>query len=158
MLSLIIRRSRSRFINGIKTRTIFSSCTSLSYPDSSSSVLVSRRIFNSTPASRSFGFNSGKISYSESNFVFTTRSLSSEAVAVATTCDGLTVERIIANQWPILDENESDWKSHAAAISQSIQVIKRRLQVKFYLRFVFWLHIQYFILSVMVCGSGRNFW
>ncbi|KAG7588508.1 Peptide chain release factor 2 [Arabidopsis suecica] len=130
MLSLIIRRSRSRFINGIKTRTIFSSCTSLSYPDSSSSVLVSRRSFNSTPASISFGFNSGKISYSESNFVFTTRSLSSEAVAVATTCDGLTVERIIANQWPILDENESDWKSHAAAISQSIQVIKRRLQWK----------------------------
>ncbi|KAG7585483.1 Peptide chain release factor [Arabidopsis thaliana x Arabidopsis arenosa] len=130
MLSLIIRRSRSRFINGIKTRTIFSSCSSLSFPDSTSSVLVSRRIFNSTPASISFGFNSGKISYSESNFVFTTRSLSSEAVAVATTCDGLTVERIIANQWPILDENESDWKSHAAAISQSIQVIKRRLQWK----------------------------
>ncbi|CAL9238592.1 unnamed protein product [Arabidopsis halleri] len=130
MLSLIIRRSRSRFINGIKIRTIFSSCNSLSYPDSSSSVLVSRRNFNSTPASSYFGFNSGKISYSESNFVSTTRSLSSEAVAVATTCDGLTVERIIANQWPILDENESDWKSHAAAISQSIQVIKRRLQWK----------------------------
>ncbi|CAE5960409.1 unnamed protein product [Arabidopsis arenosa] len=130
MLSLIIRRSRSRFINGIKTRTIFSSCTSLSNPDSSSSVLVSRRSYNSTPASSSFRFNSGKISYYESNFVSTTRSLSSEAVAVATTCDGLTVERIIANQWPILDENESDWKSHAAAISQSIQVIKRRLQWK----------------------------
>jgi peptide chain release factor 2 len=56
--------------------------------------------------------------------------LSSEAVAVAATCDGLTVERIIANQWPILDENEGDWKSHAAAIAQSIQVIKRRLQWK----------------------------
>jgi len=137
MLSLIIRRSRSRFIiHGIKI-----SCNSLSAVDSSSSVLVSRRTFSSTPALSYFGFNYGKISnlnqrfgnyaYSGSSFASSTRSLSSEAVAVAATCDGLTVERIIANQWPILDENEGDWKSHAAAIAQSIQVIKRRLQVNF---------------------------
>lgn len=137
MLSLIIRRSRSRFINGIKITSILSSSNSLTDPDS---LLVSRRSFNSTtPTSSSFGFEFGKISnlnqkfgkfdYSGSNFFSTTRSLSSEAVAVAATCDGLTVERIIANQWSILDESESDWKSHAAAIAQSIQVIKRRLQV-----------------------------
>lgn len=72
----------------------------------------------------------GNFVSSGNGFVSMTRPLSSEAVAVAATCDGLTVERIIANQWPILDENESDWKSHAAAIAQSIQVIKRRLQVK----------------------------
>ncbi|PQP99776.1 peptide chain release factor PrfB2 chloroplastic [Prunus yedoensis var. nudiflora] len=46
------------------------------------------------------------------------------------TCDGLTVDRIIASDWPILDEDESDWKSHAAAIAQSIHLIKKRLQWK----------------------------
>ncbi|CAI0446615.1 unnamed protein product, partial [Linum tenue] len=42
----------------------------------------------------------------------------------------MTVDRIVASNWAILDESESDWKSHAAAIAQSIQVIKKRLQWK----------------------------
>ncbi|KAJ4954622.1 hypothetical protein NE237_011405 [Protea cynaroides] len=46
------------------------------------------------------------------------------------TSDGLTVNGIVAGRWPILDENEGDWKSHAAAIAQSIQLIKKRLQWK----------------------------
>ncbi|CAG7885543.1 hypothetical protein HID58_013491 [Brassica napus] len=133
MSSLIINRSRSRAVllwktHGIEIASIFSHA----FADS-----VSASGFSSD-ATRSFkttssGFESRKISnltFSRSNFVSTTRPLSSEAVPVASTCDGLTVERIIANQWPILDENESDWKSHAAAIAQSIQVIKRRLQWK----------------------------
>ncbi|XP_031499032.1 peptide chain release factor PrfB2, chloroplastic [Nymphaea colorata] len=44
------------------------------------------------------------------------------------TSDGLTVDDIVARGWPILDENESDWRSHAAAIAQSIQLMKKRLQ------------------------------
>lgn len=51
------------------------------------------------------------------------------AAVEPSTSDGLTVDGIVANNWAILDESESDWKSHAAAIAQSIQVIKRRLQV-----------------------------
>ncbi|XP_043691259.1 peptide chain release factor PrfB2, chloroplastic isoform X2 [Telopea speciosissima] len=55
---------------------------------------------------------------------------SSQASTVPRTSDGLTVAGIVAGQWPILDENEGDWKSHAAAIAQSIQLIKKRLQWK----------------------------
>ncbi|GLT77783.1 hypothetical protein SLA2020_493410 [Shorea laevis] len=44
--------------------------------------------------------------------------------------DGLTVEAILASNWTILDESESDWKSHAAAIAQSIHLIKKRLKWK----------------------------
>ena len=58
------------------------------------------------------------------------------AAAEASTSDGLTVEGIIAGRWPILDESESDWKSHAAAIAQSIHLIKKRLQV-YYLKSTF---------------------
>ncbi|XP_062081854.1 peptide chain release factor PrfB2, chloroplastic [Humulus lupulus] len=46
------------------------------------------------------------------------------------TSDGLTVERILSNDWTILDESENDWKSHAAAVAQSIHLIKKRLQWK----------------------------
>ncbi|KAF3454602.1 hypothetical protein FNV43_RR05050 [Rhamnella rubrinervis] len=46
------------------------------------------------------------------------------------TSDGLTVQGIIANDWTILNESENDWKSHAAAIAQSIHLIKKRLQWK----------------------------
>lgn len=53
-----------------------------------------------------------------------------QAAMEPSTCDGLTVDRIIASEWPILDEEESDWKSHAAAIAQSIHLIKKRLQWK----------------------------
>ncbi|KAL1549537.1 Peptide chain release factor PrfB2, chloroplastic [Salvia divinorum] len=58
------------------------------------------------------------------------RFLSSQAAAEASTSDGLTVGGIIANNWVIYDENESDWKSHAAAIAQSIHLIKKRLRWK----------------------------
>ncbi|KAK6944192.1 Peptide chain release factor [Dillenia turbinata] len=58
------------------------------------------------------------------------RLLGSQAAIEPSASDGLTVEGIIANRWTILDETEGDWKSHAAAIAQSIQLIKRRLQWK----------------------------
>ena len=48
---------------------------------------------------------------------------------VVVTCDRLTVDGIVANDWLILDESESDWKSHAFAIAQSICLIKKRLKV-----------------------------
>ncbi|ESQ29719.1 hypothetical protein EUTSA_v10023424mg [Eutrema salsugineum] len=148
MSLLIIKRSRSRSFllwqtHRTKTRTILSSYNSPSDTDCSDSVSSTSglsSVFTRSFKTTSFGSQSGKISYlnqkfgnlaySKSSFVSTARPLSSEAVTVAATCDALTVERIIANQWPILDENESDWKSHAAAIAQSIQVIKRRLQWK----------------------------
>ncbi|XP_022719523.1 peptide chain release factor PrfB2, chloroplastic isoform X2 [Durio zibethinus] len=44
------------------------------------------------------------------------------------TSDGLTVDGITGSKWTILEESESDWRSHAAATAQSIQVIKKRLQ------------------------------
>ncbi|KAJ1417176.1 Peptide chain release factor class I/class II [Sesbania bispinosa] len=53
---------------------------------------------------------------------------SQPAVTEHSTSDGLTVQGILANNWTILDENESDWKSHSTAIAQSILLIKRRLQ------------------------------
>ncbi|XP_020103690.1 peptide chain release factor PrfB2, chloroplastic isoform X1 [Ananas comosus] len=61
------------------------------------------------------------------------RSFSSPATTAAIaepprTCDGLTVDAIVGKGWTILDEGESDWRSHAAAIAQSVQVIKKRLQ------------------------------
>lgn len=58
------------------------------------------------------------------------RSFGSQAAFESATVDGLTVEGIIANQWPILDESENDWKSHASAIAQSIHLIKKRMQWK----------------------------
>lgn len=54
---------------------------------------------------------------------------SSQAAAEPSASDGLTVEGILANNWVIYDEDESDWKSHAAAIAQSIHLIKKRLRV-----------------------------
>ncbi|KAM0990393.1 hypothetical protein ACFX2I_008926 [Malus domestica] len=53
-----------------------------------------------------------------------------QAAVEPSMCDGLTVDQIIASEWSILDEDESDWKSHAAAIAQSIHLIKKRLQWK----------------------------
>ncbi|XP_028792896.1 peptide chain release factor PrfB2, chloroplastic [Neltuma alba] len=52
----------------------------------------------------------------------------SQTLSEQSTSDGLTVDGILANNWAILDENEGDWKSHAAAVAQSIHLIKRRLQ------------------------------
>ncbi|KAG0499071.1 hypothetical protein HPP92_003762 [Vanilla planifolia] len=42
----------------------------------------------------------------------------------------MTVDAIVDKRWPILDENECDWRSHAAAIALSVQLIKKRLQWK----------------------------
>lgn len=56
---------------------------------------------------------------------------SSQAAPEASSSDGLTVEGIVANNWVIYDEDESDWKSHASAIAQSIHLIKKRLRVCF---------------------------
>lgn len=50
-----------------------------------------------------------------------------------TTSDGLTLQGIASKGWTILDEGESDWRSHAAAIAQSVQLIKKRLQVDFFI-------------------------
>lgn len=72
-------------------------------------------------------FPSGSPSGLVNSFCF--RSFGSRAAVEPSTSDGLTVEGIVSNQWTILDESESDWKSHASAIAQSIHVIKRRLQV-----------------------------
>ncbi|KAL9234956.1 hypothetical protein vseg_009765 [Gypsophila vaccaria] len=46
------------------------------------------------------------------------------------TSEGLTVEKILANNWNIVDEGENDWKSHASAVAQSIYLIKKRLKWK----------------------------
>ncbi|KAJ8771831.1 hypothetical protein K2173_027008 [Erythroxylum novogranatense] len=55
-------------------------------------------------------------------------SFSAREAAKLSTSDGLTVDGIVASKWAIVDESESDWKSHAAAIAQSIQIVKKRLQ------------------------------
>lgn len=55
--------------------------------------------------------------------------MSTQAAVEASTSDGLTVDGILSNQWMILDASEGDWKSHATAIAQSINLIKKRLQV-----------------------------
>lgn len=43
--------------------------------------------------------------------------------------DGMTVDDIVAKEWTVLEEDASDWKSHAAAIALSIQLVKKRMQV-----------------------------
>lgn len=70
-----------------------------------------------------------------------------QAAMEPSTCDGLTVDRIIASEWPILDEDESDWKSHAAAIAQSIHLIKKRLQVQLIMR-------SFYYVPVLINQSG----
>ncbi|CAL0302323.1 unnamed protein product [Lupinus luteus] len=69
--------------------------------------------------SYSYGFHQRSIIVSPNQF----RYFGSESVS-------LTLEGIIANNWNILDEDDGDWKSHAAAVAQSIDLIKRRLQWK----------------------------
>uniref|UniRef100_A0A0E0KCR0 Peptide chain release factor domain-containing protein n=1 Tax=Oryza punctata TaxID=4537 RepID=A0A0E0KCR0_ORYPU len=44
------------------------------------------------------------------------------------TADGLTVDSIAGKGWTILPEGESDWRSHAAAVAQSVKLIKKRLK------------------------------
>ncbi|KAL5210035.1 hypothetical protein ABZP36_005658 [Zizania latifolia] len=59
-----------------------------------------------------------------------TRCFSSPAAVAEApmTADGLTVESIAGKGWTILTEAESDWRSHAAAIAQSVKLIKKRLK------------------------------
>lgn len=73
---------------------------------------------------------SGKDKVLASGFGVLKSLFSTQAAAELSTSDGITVDGIVASNWTILDESENDWKSHAAAIAQSIQVIKRRLQWK----------------------------
>ncbi|KAF0906020.1 hypothetical protein E2562_009037 [Oryza meyeriana var. granulata] len=42
--------------------------------------------------------------------------------------DGLTMDSIAGKGWTILPEAESDWRSHAAAVVQSVKLIKKRLK------------------------------
>ncbi|RCV45157.1 hypothetical protein SEVIR_9G434800v4 [Setaria viridis] len=60
------------------------------------------------------------------------RWFSSSSTAAVTkapmTADGLTVDSIAGKGWTILPEAESDWRSHAAAVAQSIKLIKKRLK------------------------------
>jgi peptide chain release factor 2 len=57
---------------------------------------------------------------------------STEAVAEAPmTADGLTIDSIADKGWTILPEAESDWRSHAAAVAQSVKLIKKRLKVQY---------------------------
>ncbi|XP_071675327.1 peptide chain release factor PrfB2, chloroplastic isoform X2 [Lolium perenne] len=64
-----------------------------------------------------------------------TRWFSSPAPVVEAprTADGLTVDSIADKGWTILAEAESDWRSHAAAVAQSIKLIKKRLKWKWLL-------------------------
>ncbi|KAM0890569.1 hypothetical protein ACQ4PT_026936 [Festuca glaucescens] len=64
-----------------------------------------------------------------------TRWFSSPAPVVEAprTADGMTVDSIADKGWTILAEAESDWRSHAAAVAQSIKLIKKRLKWKWLL-------------------------
>ncbi|KAL3638244.1 Peptide chain release factor PrfB2, chloroplastic [Castilleja foliolosa] len=82
------------------------------------------------PAKKNYGFSSNF--HENWKIPSGLRFSSSQAAAAeaASTSDGLTVERIIANNWVIYDESESDWKSHASSIARSIHLIKKRLRWK----------------------------
>lgn len=148
MLSLLIKTSRSTSIQLCRNRTtlkfrpftsIFSSLLSESSNPPNPNPNPNTPIFNfncSFPSKKNDGFSS--FSHDKLNFLSGSfsggdvRFLSSQAGAAVeepSTSDGLTVEGIIGNNWCILDESESDWKSHASSIAQSIQLIKKRLKV-----------------------------
>ncbi|KAJ6694459.1 hypothetical protein OIU85_005171 [Salix viminalis] len=91
---------------------------------------MSSLIFKSVSKYHNFAHLSGKDKVLASGFGVWKSLFSTQAAAELSTSDGITVDGIVASNWTILDESESDWKSHAAAIAQSIQVIKRRLQWK----------------------------
>ncbi|KAL6644940.1 hypothetical protein ACP70R_016548 [Stipagrostis hirtigluma subsp. patula] len=55
-------------------------------------------------------------------------SATAAVVEVPMTADGLSVDSIAGKGWTILPEAESDWRSHAAAVAQSIKLIKKRLK------------------------------
>ncbi|KAJ0979861.1 hypothetical protein J5N97_015335 [Dioscorea zingiberensis] len=132
VLFSILKRSLSRNPNTKKPIfAAFLSSHSLNpLPLRSSFYLVRSRIRDPYGSIVFFG-NAGRLDLSHFPPWFRWFS-SSEAseISEATTSDGLTVDGIVAKGWAILDENEGDWKSHAAAIAQSIQLIKKRLQWK----------------------------
>ncbi|KAL9250247.1 Peptide chain release factor PrfB2, chloroplastic-like protein [Drosera capensis] len=79
-----------------------------------------------------FGVGATKMRFWDPGIVISSgvRLFGSNSATESSTSDGLTVERILGNQWAILDENGSDWKSHVSAIARSIHLIKKRLQWK----------------------------
>lgn len=146
MLSLLVKRSsflsRDSFFKSCRNLYIISSLAQQSHSFSTSirncSLLTSDLSFlskNYEGLSPNFlqrfdissGFLWGGVISSSCRRLLSSQS---QAAAVPSTSDGLTVEDIVANNWPILDENESDWKSHASAIAQSIHLIKKRLKWK----------------------------
>nr|GMD03536.1 peptide chain release factor PrfB2, chloroplastic [Ipomoea batatas] len=149
MLSLLIKTSRSTSIQLCRNRTnlklhpftsIFSSLLSESANPPNPNPTPKTPIFNfncSFPSKKNEGFSSfshDKLNFLSGSFsggdVRFLRSQAGAAVEEPSTSDGLTVEGIIGNNWCILDESESDWKSHASSIAQSIQLIKKRLKWK----------------------------
>ncbi|KAG6751509.1 hypothetical protein D5086_024009 [Populus alba] len=138
MSSLIVKRSSSRF-----SHVDFSKFQIFLSLNQNHKVLVSglppvliKTIENpswsyfSVSRYHNFVHLSGKDKVLASGFGVLKSLFSTQAAAELSTSDGITVDGIVASNWTILDESESDWKSHAAAIAQSIQVIKRRLQWK----------------------------
>ncbi|XP_061371947.1 peptide chain release factor PrfB2, chloroplastic [Gastrolobium bilobum] len=89
-------------------------------------------LHNTIPCFASNSLPSTNYSYGSHQFIVSptrVRFWGSQAAATEhSTSDGLTVQGILANNWTILEENETDWKSHATAVAQSIHLIKRRLQ------------------------------
>lgn len=133
MLSLIQKRlcSKNRLLDPIlKIRLLFSFSEQqfhyYSTPAYNHTVLAPRYAFLVQKNNGLFSSFYGKLRVpSGSDFV---RFFSLQAAVEASNSDGLTVEGIVANNWVILDENETDWKSHAASIAQSIHLIKKRLR------------------------------
>ncbi|KAL8118919.1 peptide chain release factor PrfB2, chloroplastic isoform X1 [Apium graveolens] len=133
MLSLFLKRSFRRLV---------SSSFSVHFQNPSfkfqSHHFCNSHLINTNQAS---GYNSllkkfsGSILFSVhplkiSSFCKSERFFGSEAAVELSSSDGLTVEGIISNQWPIVEKSVSDWKSHASSIAQSIHLIKKRLKWK----------------------------
>src|SRR4051812_4058587 len=113
-MSHFLRKSLSSFLNNL-------------VKSASPTLFCCRHLSHSHPHN-----TTSRNSYTNGIFPTQARFWASQPAAAAaepSTSDGLTVEGILSNNWTILDENDGDWKSHAAAIAQSINLIKRRLQV-----------------------------
>jgi hypothetical protein len=74
------------------------------------------------------------------------------------TADGLTVDSIASKGWTILPEAERDWRSHAAAVAQSVKVIKRRLKVQFLHGISILIHPVNEIVQVLSVVPGCASW
>lgn len=114
--------------NGLHQTPFLSTPVGSEKPISASGSSISRRNFSAVCPNSLPSIN---CQFRQSPVIFTPfRYFGTEAVVQPSTADGLTVEAILASNWTILDESESDWKSHAAAIAQSIHLIKKRLKWK----------------------------